>query len=197
MGRSTRAKADLNRMRILDAATGLFRQHGVGAVTIADIMKAAGMTQGGFYKHFESKDALAVEACTAAFVRAVDAWKEKARKSADSGRSALRELVEYCFADKSPERTCPMVAFSQETTGRAADDELHKSYSEGVKRLYAAFAEVAQASGPPAMTDQQISMLFASMVGANLLARAIGKEAWTENLMAFVLGAIDPSKPDS
>ncbi|WP_213767866.1 TetR family transcriptional regulator [Caballeronia sp. dw_19] len=192
MGRSTRAQADLNRERIVDVATGLFRQHGVGAVSIADIMKAAGMTQGGFYKHFPSKEALAAEACTTAFVRAVEAWKEKARQSVDGGRTALRDLVTYYFADKPPERTCPMVAFSQEAAGRASDDPLLVNYSEGVKRLFEAFAEVARAGGPPAMTREQIMLLFTSMIGANLLARAIGKEAWTEDMMAVVLGAIDP-----
>jgi DNA-binding transcriptional regulator YbjK len=58
MGRSSRAQAEQSRMRIVDAATALFRRHGVDAVSIADIMKAADMTQGGFYKHFTSKDAL-------------------------------------------------------------------------------------------------------------------------------------------
>ena len=55
MGRSNRSQADENRARILQVVSGLFRAHGVEAVGIADVMKAAGMTQGGFYKHFPSK----------------------------------------------------------------------------------------------------------------------------------------------
>ena len=69
MGRSSRSQANANRVRIVEVASGLFRAHGIEAVSISDIMKAAGMTQGGFYKHFASKDALAAEACELAFTR--------------------------------------------------------------------------------------------------------------------------------
>ncbi|EGS9018098.1 helix-turn-helix transcriptional regulator [Salmonella enterica] len=47
---------------IVEKASGLFRAHGIANVSISDIMKAAGMTAGGFYKHFESKESLAREA---------------------------------------------------------------------------------------------------------------------------------------
>ena len=71
MGRSSRSQASANRVRIVEVASGLFRAHGIEAVSISDVMKAAGMTQGGFYKHFASKDALAAEACELAFTKAV------------------------------------------------------------------------------------------------------------------------------
>jgi AcrR family transcriptional regulator len=69
--RSSRSQASANRVRIVEVASGLFRAHGIEAVSISDVMKAAGMTQGGFYKHFASKDALAAEACELAFTKAV------------------------------------------------------------------------------------------------------------------------------
>lgn len=62
MGRSSRQQADANRARIVEIASGLFRARGIEAVSIGDVMKAAGLTQGGFYRHFASKDALAAEA---------------------------------------------------------------------------------------------------------------------------------------
>ena len=68
MGRSTKEQADANRRRIVAAAGNLFRSRGYDAVGIADVMKAAGMTQGGFYKHFASKEALAAEAWSEGFV---------------------------------------------------------------------------------------------------------------------------------
>ena len=57
MGRSSQEKAQENRARILQNASQLFRQHGVENVSIADVMAACGMTVGGFYKHFASKQA--------------------------------------------------------------------------------------------------------------------------------------------
>lgn len=59
MGRSSQEKAGENRQRILDAAERLFRAHGIDGVSIADVMRECGLTVGGFYKHFTSKDDLA------------------------------------------------------------------------------------------------------------------------------------------
>jgi TetR/AcrR family transcriptional repressor of nem operon len=193
MGRSSRAQAEQSRMRIVDAATALFRRHGVDAVSIADIMKAADMTQGGFYKHFTSKDALAVEACTAAFERSVEAWKEAASQSTDGGKVALRELVAYYFADKPPERSCPMVAFSHNAMNGPHESAFQVTYSQGVERLFAAFSDIARAGGAPDMTNEHISLLFSAMIGANLLASATGNESWTQELTDVVLQAVGPA----
>src|SRR5271170_6290015 len=76
MGRSSRAQADENRLRILEAAGALFRARGVEDVGIADVMKAAGMTQGGFYNHFSSKDAITTEACAQSFDGAAQKWRQ-------------------------------------------------------------------------------------------------------------------------
>ena len=60
--RVTREQAAANRERVLDAASTLFRKHGFDGVGVADIMKAAGLTHGGFYGQFASKEDLAAEA---------------------------------------------------------------------------------------------------------------------------------------
>jgi TetR/AcrR family transcriptional repressor of nem operon len=59
----TREQVAANRERIVDAAGTLFRRHGFDGIGVADIMKAAGLTHGGFYGHFASKEDLAAEAC--------------------------------------------------------------------------------------------------------------------------------------
>jgi TetR/AcrR family transcriptional repressor of nem operon len=191
MGRSSKQAMEQNRARIVDAATNLFRQHGISAVSVADVMKAAGMTQGGFYKHFPSKDALAVEACAEAFTRSVDAWKEKAKSDGDVGAAALRELVAYYFAPKSAERTCPMVALSQESASAAPDDPLRVTYSQGAQKLFDAFAEMAATHTTAPMSREKVMMIFAAMVGANFLARAVGENPWMDEMKSLVLATID------
>src|SRR5690349_21985921 len=62
----TREQAAANREKILEAAAMLFRKHGFDGIGVADIMKAAGLTHGGFYGHFASKEDLAAEACAQA-----------------------------------------------------------------------------------------------------------------------------------
>jgi TetR/AcrR family transcriptional repressor of nem operon len=59
----TREQVAANRERIVDAASAMFRKHGFDGIGVADIMHAAGLTHGGFYGHFASKDDLAAEAC--------------------------------------------------------------------------------------------------------------------------------------
>src|SRR3982074_780061 len=61
--RVTRQQAAANREKVLHVAGTLFRQHGFDGIGVADIMRRAGLTHGGFYGHFPSKDDLAAEAC--------------------------------------------------------------------------------------------------------------------------------------
>jgi TetR/AcrR family transcriptional regulator, transcriptional repressor for nem operon len=65
----SREKAEENRERIVETASGLFREHGFDGVGLDAIMSAAGLTHGGFYGHFGSKDDLAAEAVTRALMR--------------------------------------------------------------------------------------------------------------------------------
>lgn len=194
MGRSSRSKAEQNHARIVDAAIALFREHGVAAVSIADIMTGAGMTPGGFYKHFASKDALAAKACGVSFMRAAEAWKAKARTAEDGGHDALRALVAYYFTPKRPEGTCPMIALGQDAAAHPPGHPLRVAYREGVSQLFATYVEVAEAVAKPPMARGQAAMLFAAMVGSNLLARVVGKELWIEQMQDLVLDAVDADK---
>ena len=89
----SRIQAAENRERILDVATMLFRERGIDGIGVADLMKAAGLTHGGFYGHFKSKEDLVAQACA----RAVDkdaAELDQHRRSCNrrSPRSARRNL---------------------------------------------------------------------------------------------------------
>jgi TetR/AcrR family transcriptional repressor of nem operon len=69
MGRVSQAQAAQNRERIVGTAARLFRERGIAGVSVADVMAEAGLTHGGFYKHFASKDALVAEAVALAFAQ--------------------------------------------------------------------------------------------------------------------------------
>src|ERR1700681_3074725 len=79
----TREQVAANRERIVEAAGTLFRKHGIDGVGVADIMKSAGLTHGGFYGHFASKDELAAQACEGAVAETVDTWTAAADQSPD------------------------------------------------------------------------------------------------------------------
>ena len=77
MPRVSREQTDINRLAIEDASSRLFREQGIKAVSVADLMAAAGLTHGGFYGHFESKDALAAVACAKAFEQSAGRWEKR------------------------------------------------------------------------------------------------------------------------
>ena len=72
--RVTRAQAAENHQRVIDVASQLFKEHGFDGIGLTDFMKAAGLTQGGFYKQFASKEDLVASACAHAIEHGKERW---------------------------------------------------------------------------------------------------------------------------
>lgn len=178
MGRSNREQADVNRQRIVAQADAVVRGGGVAAVSISEIMARAGMTQGGFYNHFESKNALIAEACSAGFARSVRNWKTKAHAKGQPVVGALKRLVTYYLARRPVEQGCPMVALGQDAAPHHASPALTDAYREGVENLFATFKHIARSDPSCALSDEEMTAAFAAMVGANMLSRATGDKKW-------------------
>ena len=83
MPRVSREQTDKNRLLIEAASARLFKEHGFDGVSVADIMASAGLTHGGFYGHFESKDELAALACAKAFEESAARWRSLGKDGAD------------------------------------------------------------------------------------------------------------------
>ena len=197
MGRVSKAQAALNRQHIVETASRLFRQHGVEAVSIADIMAAAGLTSGGFYKHFASKEALVDEAFALAFQQALGAWDQVAQRERSGQDSALAALIRSYFRPRSPEWSCPMLAFAGCDDGQAPQAPAMATYRQGAQTLLERFRTAAQkapaSAQGQALTNAEVDLLFAAMVGTGLLARSVGDAVWIRELQAAVLGALPPT----
>jgi TetR/AcrR family transcriptional regulator, transcriptional repressor for nem operon len=180
MGRSSKEQALANRRRIVAAAGRLFRSRGYDAVGVADVMKAAGMTQGGFYKHFSSKEALAAEAWRAGFNGSAALWREQ-----EGTTSPVASVVDYYLSPKPPEYRCPMLAHGEEAARMDEGGELRRVYAEGARLLYETFMEAAEGR----MAEDRARLLFAAMVGANLLSRAGGDAEWVGAMKRSVKNA--------
>src|ERR1700709_91088 len=89
--RKSREEAAETRKRIVKAAAREFREHGIVATGLADLMKAAGLTHGGFYKHFASKDELVREVAAASIIATTTMLRETADKR--PGRKGLTDAV--------------------------------------------------------------------------------------------------------
>src|ERR1700760_1996139 len=90
--RTSREATAATKRRILDAAARMLRERGIEATSIADLMQAAGMKHGGFYKHFESKEDLVRQAIASAFEERIEAFD--ARKEKEGEEAGVQAYVE-------------------------------------------------------------------------------------------------------
>src|SRR5258705_835974 len=98
--KKTATRKEESHERIVRAAARAIRQHGYAGVGVAEVMKEAGLTHGGFYAHFDSRDALLVEALERAGRESFDALARAAERHSVKGVSAFRSLVETYLADR-------------------------------------------------------------------------------------------------
>jgi TetR/AcrR family transcriptional repressor of nem operon len=115
-----------------------------------------------------------------------------ARDAAGDARDIAGAITAYYLAPKSPEMTCPMIALAPEAAHRAPNDPLHRAYNDGVRGLFDIFAELATADGSPATADR-LRMLFAAMVGSNMLLRSGHGEGASTSFKQSILAATDIS----
>jgi len=192
MGRSSRQQAELNRTEILKAASALFRERGVDNVSISDVMTAVGLTAGGFYRHFTSKEALVNEVLSTVFEQSSQRWKKTGETGNYLAKDGLETLISQYFRKKQPDQTCPILAFAPHVSHDSAGAETVDLYGSHTEALYQHFRQTAQQSAAnglcAAMSEQQIQVLFAAMIGTGFLAQSVNDAEWIQSLKAAVLG---------
>jgi len=168
-----------NRQAIIDTASRVFRERGVDGVGVADLMKEAGFTHGGFYNHFKSKDALAAEACASAFSQGAAMLKTAIEADPASSTDALRRFVDsyldpsHCGATKTG---CPSATLAVDAARQG--HQMQAAYAQGVENFLQAmaahFAAVAGDSGDLRESRGQAINMLATLVGTVTLARGVG-----------------------
>jgi len=172
MPRVCRAETEKNRSAIRQASARLFREQGLRA-SVNDVMGAAGLTHGGFYGHFASKDELAAEACATAFAESAGRWGKRVSGAPDLAAAHAAIIEGYLTPENRTAvgTSCPMAALATDVAREAADKPVRKTFRKGLERLIAALAEVEPARGADGARVQALSEL-ATLVGAMVLARA-------------------------
>lgn len=167
---------EATREKILVEAARRFREEGIDAVGVANLMGGIGLTQGGFYNHFDSKDALAREA----MANALEATKARFEK--DGSLVALVERYLSTAHRDHPGRGCPAATLSQEIA--RASDEVREGFTDELGEILATI----RGALPDAMSARQkkaIAMAaFSSMVGSMTLARAVSDPALSDDILA-------------
>lgn len=176
--RISKEHAAENRRRILEAATQLFRERGFDAVGIADVMTAAGFTHGGFYNHFESKEALEAEAAGHAMTASRPAFDEVlASGRAKAWPAYARDYVSARHRDH-PETGCTLAALAADA-GRQGK-EVQAAFAEHIEHIVAALAAYLANATPEerAGTQRERALrTWSELVGALVLSRAIAEAA--------------------
>ena len=177
--RLTKEKVAENKARVVATAARLFREKGFDGVAVADLMHAAGLTHGGFYNHFESKDVLAAEACAQIFEGAAAAIERIAAIEDASERAAALDAYERRYlsekARDAPAARCPMVALGTDVSRQHGP--VRQAYAAGLRRYLDAFTRAlggAKPSRRKAAREQAIATL-AMLAGALSLARSVAE----------------------
>ena len=172
--------------RIVTIAAKKFREEGLAGIGIADLMKEAGLTVGGFYKHFKSRDALVAEAVGSA----LEMWKEQIDAAAAGGpRVTYESLVDDYLSEAHrnyPGMGCPVGALA----GDLARSDKHtravatRKIRDNIE-LLAGLIRDKNKTGKDTARSRAI-MTYCAMVGAISMARAVSDEELSREILKTV-----------
>jgi TetR/AcrR family transcriptional repressor of nem operon len=186
--RVSRAQAEENRRTVISVASRLFRERGFDGIGLNDLMKGAGLTHGGFYKQFKSKDDLVIQACESAMDSNAVGWADVLTSA---GEKPLEALVHFYLSDRhrqAKDQGCTLAALGSEAARRSP--ELRVAFERGIRAhldlLHGlipgeATGEVGGESRP-SPSDKSLVTL-ATMVGALILSRAVNDEQLSQRFL--------------
>ncbi|ABR90581.1 transcriptional regulator, TetR family [Janthinobacterium sp. Marseille] len=174
-----------NRQAVLDAAATLFRERGFEGVTVAEIMKAAGLTHGAFYGHFASKDDLITQTCTHALAPDL---------AEDAPTVGMMDFAEYYLSAghrDDPGQGCLFPSLGTEAV-RASDATRH-TLTESIRRRIDNFSQTT--AGKTAVERRQAAAGgWAAMVGAVMLSRLVDDKELSDQVLADTLAWLEKTQ---
>ncbi len=169
--RTTRSRKEATHQRIVEVAARAIRRSGYAGTGVADIMKEAGLTHGGFYAHFASREALLAEAADRAGAEAVGVSADIAAAAAPG--QALQALMRAYLSQQhleSVEFGCPVAALGSEMHRQAP--EVRHAATRHIKEMIDLVARQLPDWGSPA-AHQQAMFMVSAMIGTMVMARAV------------------------
>jgi TetR/AcrR family transcriptional repressor of nem operon len=189
MGYSKAQKAKTHE-RIVKLASKRFREEGLAGIGIAELMKEAGLTVGGFYKHFDSRDHLVAEAVNSAF----GGWKRRVEAARSSGPPVSYEkLIDEYLNETHRDNPGTGCAFSALAPEIARSDKRTRALtSEQVRNEIQLIAALRPAKDKRRARSRAI-LTFSALVGAMSLARAVSDEALSREILKTVAEVLQDS----
>ena len=186
--RKSRKETAKTRKRIVAAASAELREHGIVATGLADLMKAAGLTRGGFYKHFRSKADLLREVTTASIESSTATMKANTDKR--PGQKGLNAAVaSYLSPDHRdrPRNGCPLAAMGVELA--RADGKTRAAATEGFLNYVEVLASHCD-SLPPDQAKKRAIAAATTMIGALTMARVVKDAKLSESILKHAADSI-------
>ena len=189
MPRVSRAESQAHRNQILDVAAQAFRERGFHGVSVSELMAAAGLTHGGFYGHFSSKEALMAQACERAGERSRARWRG-ILGGEGTPASSRRKFVDFYLSKghrDQPGGGCPLAALAGDVARHPDGDEVRAAYGGAVNQ-WAEMLTTLQPieAGTKPRRRKKALLEMAALVGAVLLARATRGDAISEEILSSV-----------
>jgi TetR/AcrR family transcriptional regulator, transcriptional repressor for nem operon len=182
MGYSRAQKARTHK-RIVGIASKRFRERGLAGFGIAELMKEADLTVGGFYKHFDSRDSLVAEAVSSAF----GGWKRRVDAAKSGGpQVSYEKLIDEYLSEAHRDNPGTGCAFSALASEIARSDKRTRALtSEQVRSDIQLIAALRPAKDKRTARSRAI-LAFSALVGAMSLARAVSDEALSREILKTV-----------
>ncbi|HXQ99806.1 MAG TPA: TetR/AcrR family transcriptional regulator [Pseudomonas sp.] len=181
--RKSRLQTAATRARIVDAARAQFRRDGIDGSGLTGLMAAAGMTQGGFYKHFESKAQLVAQATTAAVDELLTVLEQLPPQTGDAGAFKSTVLGYLSAAHRDGVSGCPYAAMGSELA--RGDEQVRRAGVDGFERMIQLLSRQLQTTAGSGARDQALLTLCA-MMGALTVSRMAKGQGLAEELLAAV-----------
>ena len=183
--RVTREQTAVHREKILEVAGTLFRERGFDGIGVADIMKRAGLTHGGFYGHFDSKDDLAAE--TTARALRPEGWLQRMTGKADP---SLGEVVRSYLSPRHRDDAghgCLCAAVGSDVVRQPRS--VRRAFTEGLRLRVAALQLLLPRRSAEAQRKKALATM-ASLVGAMILSRAVDDPKLSGEILEAVAASV-------
>ncbi|TCU18746.1 TetR family transcriptional regulator [Rhizobium azibense] len=188
--RVSREKFAEHRQKILEVAGVMFRENGFDGVGVADIMKACGLTHGGFYGHFQSKEELQLEVSRALIAKVEVRWKALIADAPDRPLDALLDHYVSWLSVDNPGSSCVFVALMEEVS--RSSGAVRETFNDGLSTLVDILAEIAPGETPEERRKNGFTTL-SSMMGAVSLARAVENRELAGQFLSTMREKLSPA----
>jgi len=187
----SKEKAAESRERILDTAAKLFRERGFDGIGVADLMKSAGLTHGGFYGHFASKDDLIAQVSERVTSKSSERWAKAAEESEDPLTEIASSYLSKRHRD-DPGAGCLLAALGPDVARQSP--KVRSGVTEGIRSAIDILSTMTAGASDAEKREAAIAT-YAGLIGAVVLSRSVDDPVLSEEILAAVLASITQMPP--